>query len=391
MNKSLIAGAIGAVLALPGHAAEIYKSDNTTVSVGGYIKASVMYSDYSDGPAPASSSIGRIYNVPNTIPVTGNSGPDPVLDFTARESRFNLATTSNIDGHTLKTYIEMDFLSGFNGNERVSNSQGPRLRHAYFSYDNWLFGQTFTTFQDTGSLPETADFLGPADSTVFVRQAQIRYTSGNWQFSIENPDTTYTEFGQAGSVEADSAQLPDVVARYNMKGDWGHFMVAGILRQLKADTTDIYGTTHSGETASGYGVSASGLFKVGDKDDFRFMVTAGDGLGRYIALNTFAGAAVKGTGSLDTISTVSAFAAYRHWWNDQMRSTFTLSGSTANNNNNYVAGTVNKKVQSAHVNLMYSPIKPLTFGVEYMFAQRELENGDKGDLSRVQFFGKYAF
>ncbi|WKE67305.1 DcaP family trimeric outer membrane transporter [Gallaecimonas kandeliae] len=392
MNKSLIAGAIGAVLSMPSHAAfELLKTDNTTVTFGGYAKASVMYSKFSDG-TPASNSVGRNYYVPSTVTVcTASCGDNnPVLDFTAKETRFNFGTKTELEGHTLTTYLEMDFLSSYTGDERVSNSNAPRVRHAYFTYDNWLFGQTYTTFQNTGALAETVDFLGPADGTVFNRQVQIRYTSGNWQFAAENPETTYSAYGSTGKVDEDTSVMPDLVARYNMKGDWGHLVVAGLVRQLRADTVDMNGNKQNNQTATGYGISVSGLFKVGSMDDFRFMVSGGDGMGRYVALNAINGANADADGGLNTISTVGGFAAYRHMWNDKLRSTVMYSGTFANNNDSGATG-LTKSVQSWHANIMYSPVKPITFGVEYIFGERKLENGAKGSLDRLQFAAKYVF
>jgi hypothetical protein len=40
---------------------------------------------------------------------------------------------------------------------------------------------------------------------------------------------------------------------------------------------------------------------------------------------------------------------------------------------------------------MYSPTKNLTFGGEYILAEREVENGADGDLNRLQFTSKWAF
>lgn len=46
-------------------------------------------------------------------------------------------------------FIEIDFygeaVSG-GGNELITNSSKPRLRHAYIKYKNVLAGQTWTTF-----------------------------------------------------------------------------------------------------------------------------------------------------------------------------------------------------------------------------------------------------
>jgi hypothetical protein len=43
------------------------------------------------------------------------------------------------------------------------------------------------------------------------------------------------------------------------------------------------------------------------------------------------------------------------------------------------------------VNLLYSPVPPLTFGVEFMHARRALEVGSSGTMDRLQFFGRYDF
>ncbi len=42
-------------------------------------------------------------------------------------------------------------------------------------------------------------------------------------------------------------------------------------------------------------------------------------------------------------------------------------------------------------NLLYSPLPPLTFGVELMRAYRKLEDGTTGKFDRLQFSGEYDF
>ena len=113
-----------------------------TFTYGGYVKLDAMYSDYSDGN-PADGSIGRDFYVPSTTPVNGDSD-DGVFDMHAKQTRFYLGTKGNYDGHELGGRIEMDFLLSPGGNERVSNSYNPRLRHAFITYDKWLFGQTLS-------------------------------------------------------------------------------------------------------------------------------------------------------------------------------------------------------------------------------------------------------
>jgi hypothetical protein len=366
-------------------AAEEAKAKKHTFKVGGYIKADAIYSDYSGGPV-AGSSPGRDFYIPGTVPV-GSEG-ESYLDFTAKESRINFKTTHNLDsGSQITTFIEMDFLLSGQGNERVSNSYAPRLRHAFFTYNNWLFGQTWMTFFNVGALPENLDFVGPAESTIFGRQAMVRYTMGPFQFAAENPETTITPYGGGPRIVADDGQIPDLVARYNYSGDWGSFTAAAIARELRFE--DQAAGIDSNDT--GYGVSLSGKFKVGERDDFRWMASMGSGLGRYIGLNTANGAVLDAQGNLHAIDSAGIFGSYRHFWNEQWRSNLTLGYLKVDNDVALTGEGVTKEASSLHVNIIYSPVPKMDFGVEYIYADREIESGVDGDLSRFQFSAKYAY
>ena len=224
-------GAAG--VALPAVGAEV----TTTFKVGGFVKLDVISSGYDDGDLGAGA-LGRDFYIPSTIPVGGeNESRD--IDFHAKSSRLNFESVMNVDGQKVVGFVEFDFLTT-DGNERVTNAYQPQLRHAYLTYDKWLFGQSWSTFQNVAALPEMLDFIGPTDGTVFVRQAQVRYTRGPWQFSMENPETT---FGDPVAV-SDDGMIPDLVGRYNFSGDWGSLSIAGIYRDLNLEAV----VTAGGET-----------------------------------------------------------------------------------------------------------------------------------------------
>ncbi|SQH76310.1 conserved exported protein of unknown function [Shewanella benthica] len=358
------------------------QAGDTEFKFGGYVKADVMFSDYSNG-APDTSNLSRQFYVPGTIYGNTSNG-NQVVDFQARETRFNFKTSTDLDGHKLTGFIELDFFTHGDGNERVSNSYSPRIRHAFISYDNWTVGQTWTTFQNPGALPENLDFVGAAEGTPFVRQTIVRYTNGGFQFAIENPETTVTPNGGGARITSGSGMVPDFVARYNFKTEGGaKFTVAGLARQLNVEIDNL-------DTQEiGYGVSFTGVIPVGD-DDIKLSATAGDGLGRYMALNYANAGVLDANGEIQTISSYGGFASYRHWWTDQWRSSFTLSGFKADNNEALTGGGVNKESYSAYINLLYSPVKPMTVGVEYMYAENTKQNGDNGELNRVIFSVKYV-
>ncbi|WP_153913734.1 DcaP family trimeric outer membrane transporter [Shewanella sp. TC10] len=365
---------------------------DTEMKFGGYVKADVMFSDYGNG-APDSGSLSRQFYVPGTIYGEEGNG-NQVVDFQARETRFNFKTVSDFDGHKLTGFIELDFMTHTDGNERVSNSYSPRIRQAFISYDNWTVGQTWTTFQNPGALPENLDFVGAAEGTPFVRQAMIRYTNGGFQLAVENPETTVNQYQTASRLTSGSGIVPDVVARYNFKTEGGTAIsVAGILRQLNVEQnlkdSDGDVTQSIDSTEMGYGASIAGVIPVGN-DDFKFSATYGEGLGRYMALNYANAGNLDASGEIQTISSYGGYAAYRHWWNDKWRSSLTVSAFKADNDTMLSSDQVNAESYSSYINLLYSPTKPLTFGVEYMYAMNEREDGSDGDLSRILFSAKYV-
>lgn len=352
---------------------------------GGFVRLDAKFSDYSAGDlAPASA--GTQFYIPGTIPVGTGSGEGPNLNVDAKATRFNFRTDHSLEsGDELSTFIEFDFYLSPGGNERISNSYSPRLRHAFVRYNDWLIGQTWSTFQDVSVLPETMDFIGVPDGTTFMRQPMVRYTNGNWEFALENPETTITPNGGGGRIVADDDGLPDVVARYTIPLDGGHVKIAGLARQLEYDIGGV------SDSESSLSLSVSGKHRIGDDDDIRWMVTTGSGVGRYLGLNTANGAVIDPSGNLEAIDQTGWFLAYRHVWTPQWRSNLMYSALSVDNDVALTGTGVTSDVYSANVNLVYEPIPKLILGAELMFAEREIESGLDGDLTRLIFSAKYIF
>jgi hypothetical protein len=389
-KRRIITGLAGVALlaATSAHSVTIGTFDNTTVKLGGYVKLDALFSDFSEGPV--GTGIGRDFYVPSITPVksAATSSENTYFDMHARQTRVHLGTDSKVGDHKLKSYIEIDFmvLSPSGADERISNSYSPRMRHAFIEFDKWLFGQTWSTFQNTASLPDSVDFIGNTDAGIFIRQPQVRYTRGPWQFSIENPETTVTTAG--GRVVADDNEWPDFVGRYNLKTNNLSLAAAVLLRQLTYNTTGTGGAIDDSESA--YGISITGKYMLG-KDDIRFGVNTGSGMGRYIGLNVANGAIVDANNKLEAIDSTGLFASYRHLWNAKWRSNFMYSRIDIDNNINLTGTGATKSTYSARINLFYSATDKLTFGGEYAHANRELESGADGNLDRLQFTAKLDF
>ena len=308
------------LLALAGTANASYEikiNEQDTLTLGGYIKLDARYVD------------GNINSIVNDYWVgAGNVGDISRTSFRATESRLN---AKYVHGE-VTGFIEMD-LHGGGGNEIISNSSNPRVRHAFIKYKNILAGQTWSTFVNTSALPEAADFGGPLNAVAFIRQGQIRYTEGNFQVAIENPES------DKGDPSQDS--IPDVIAKYTFNGDWGNVSISGLARQLN---------TVGGNSESAFGYGIAGKIKTIGKDDIRFQFHGGE-TGRYVGV-----VAARDLVGEEVEETTSFMVSYRHFWTDDIRSTAFYGNTTTDVADN----------DRSHwgINLFKNYTKELSFGVE---------------------------
>jgi hypothetical protein len=395
---------LGGLLLPRGALAVDWTIGSTKINLGGYVKFDALYSRFSDGAVPQSTT--RDFYVPNGTPIVpiGNIARS-YLDFHAKETRLWFGTQTDFGQHQLGSYVEIDFISGqipqtlvtsvvgttvttaTTGTKVTTNAYNPALRRAYITFDNhWLFGQDWSTFMNTAVLPDTIDFIGPTEGTIFVRQPQIRYTQGDFQFSLETPETTVYAFRTITAVKTDDNYIPDFVARYNLKTGFGDFAIAGLARILK-DANSVGGAD---ESSFGWGGSVTGKIPVLGKDDVRIMFSGGRGPGRYLGLSTLGDAVVNSFTRLHPVWVFDGFVAYRHVWSEEWRSNLILSGLSGFSLYDLGAAAT-RRIGSAAANLLYSPVTKLTLGVEFRFAIRQDLAGDTGNLSRGQFAAKYYF
>lgn len=358
-------------------------SAGTRLSIGGFIKFDASVSD-SDAGQIAEGTAGRMFHLPAAIPVGGQGG-DAYTDFGAQFSRLWIAADHQTDaGDKVKAHLEVDFFGGGSnnlGNEVATNTHGVTLRHAYVSWNRWLAGQTWSNFMDTAALPEAVDFVGVTDGTVFVRQAQVRYTRGDWSFSAENPQTTVLAHGGGSRYNSGDNVLPDFTARWQKKGDWGHVSVAALLRQYKDGE----------ESANGASLSVSGRFNLGPQDDLRYTLNHGKGIGRYLAFGLGPDTLVEADGSLSPLGGSGGFVAWRHAFNPRLRSNLMYAAAHFDNDTDLTGLGITRSTQTLRANLIYSPLPKLDVGAEISWGERQLENGQEGEIKRLQTTVKYSF
>ena len=335
------------------------KIGDTTITFGGFIKADVIFGSNGNG-TPNGYSIA----LPRTLAKAANEGEsDWKTGFSIRESRISIGTkTEDVGGHDWTTYIEMDFNTAEDapGNEVVTNGYNARVRQAFGSWNGWDFGQTYTTFTDLSALPEILN-QGKQAAFIYARQPMLRYNmsapGGKLMVALENPEDGF------GSESYGDQSYPDLVARYQTRGNYGIYSVAALLRHLEDDAAE--------DTKAAGAVSLSARIPTFGRDDLRLQYSYG-ALGRYMGLFTYPDVdrAEQAAGKVEPLNTYGVTAAYRHFWNSAWRSNLSVSHTEIVDDLDFSpAGTLSyfDSSTSVHANLLWSAHKNLTLGLEYAY------------------------
>ncbi len=374
-TKPVTAGDIKGSIKIPG--------TETSLSVGGYAKLDAIYSSVSGGK----DNIGdQLLNV-SSIPVgAARHGENSQITLHAKETRFWFKSFTPSAYGDINTYLELDLFG-------AADSYTPRLRHAYGSMGPFLGGQTWTTFINVAAIPETLDIGSPVGIGI-VRQPLIRWTQPfsfkgaplEFQAALESPQTRLALESLPVIFAPDDNRYPDLMARLNFNPEWGTLSLVGMTRQIRNAPA-----TGGAISAWGGAVSLAGRINTNVLDNLRFTLSYGNVLGRYIAVNTFGDAALDNSGTrLELDNTYSAMLSYQHWWSNRWRSTLAY-GFAQTDLPAFANGGLTRQAQSVHLNLLWSPFLQTTLGLEYIYATRSLENGQYGDLHRVQFSSRFNF
>ncbi len=348
---------------------------DTKLDVGGYVKLDIIHNSRTNGDGNQNNIEFSI----NGIPLDGTEeGEEGQIIFNGRESRFWIKSSTPLEDGTLKTHLEYDFDTN-DGNQVVSNSHHARIRHAYGSYGNWLFGRTWSAFMYLPGLAETNDFGGPMGST-FVRQAQLRYTlpleGGSVTLSAENPESFI-----AGVGPVDDDTMPDIVARYSAKS----WTAAALVRQLVVDN----GAVDESTTAVGF--QLGGVLPMANGDKIGGQLNVGAGIGRYNSLAATFDGYIDNAGKLEALETTAGLIYYQHKWSENSRSNIALGYFSSDDPQELAASAANKEGTSIHINYLWNITKRVRHGIELIRGEREVMNGTEGELTRLQWSTRVLF
>jgi len=333
----------------------------TSLRIYGYAEAHAIH-DFKQTSTP------DVFTDLTYQPLNNAGGLTGQTQWTAQTSRLGFETSTPTSLGTFNTKLEGDFYAYNNdaGRNRF------RLRQAYGEYAGWLIGQTWSTFMDLDDLPETVDFNGPIGAP-FSRVPMIRYTYGDPKagykltFALEDPGSS-----SDGSFPA----WPQAVARYDRAFDGGQFNVRGLVTSVRSDT----------ETKAGYGFGIGGSYKLTDKDVLMGQYTIAEGpINNLYGSN---GYSIAPSGAITFDRNQGVVVGWARTWSEQLRSNVVYGanfGKTATDQAD------NRRLQQFFINMIYSPIKNVELGAEYIYGLRSTFTNGDGTLSRIDLMGRYSF
>ena len=302
-------------------------------------------------------------------PLNNAGGQTSKTQFTAETSRLGFRSSTPGPKGLFTTKVEVDFYSYGADNRNLL-----RLRHAYGEYDGWLIGQTWSTFMDVDDLPETVDFNGPIGAP-FSRRAQVRYAFGDAKSGVRVTLAGEDPADLAGGPSSGN-KVPQLVARLDKTFEWGALNVRAMTHTKRSDT----------ETRRGYGIGVGGSYKLGDKDLLMAQYALVDG--DVDALYGSNGYAIgKTSGAISFDRNQGLVLGYAHVFSPALRSNVALGL----NRGQTVLGASDRMLEEVFVNFIYSPIKNVDLGSEYIWGKRKTFAGQVGSLSRIDLMGRYSF
>ncbi|WP_180113781.1 DcaP family trimeric outer membrane transporter [Acinetobacter sp. YH12063] len=322
----------------------------------------------------------------NKIASTDGNTKDK-LRATAKTTRFGLDFTAPVGGDDkVGGKIEVDF----NG-----SGETIRLRHGYLTFNNWLFGQTTSNFLSSHA-PEMIDFATNVGGGT-TRLPQVRY---NVKLAPQTQLFVAAEEGDSKASAISSVSVTDSVVKYSLPA------LTAKLTQGFADgkgnasaraLVEHHKVQGGNDDELGWGLAAGTTFDVTKQLKINGDVSYVEGNSNYLyGSNTAYVVDANGDIEQNKFTAVQIGATYK--FNEKLRSTLAYGALFADEDTDYAKAfkdvgnnSANKEVQQAWLNVIYTPVKPIDLGVEYVNGKREAFTGKTYKDNRVGLMAKYSF
>ncbi|TCB16549.1 DcaP family trimeric outer membrane transporter [Acinetobacter sp. ANC 5045] len=294
------------------------------------------------------------------------------LRATAKVTRLGLDFNTPVGDNKVGGKVEVDFASA---------AENLRIRHAYLTLNNWLFGQTTSNFLSNHA-PEMIDFNTNIGGGT-ARVPQVRY---NYKLAPATQLFVSAEEGNSSATDSDVTYRAPVLTAKVTQG----FADGKGLASARA-LVEHYKSEAANDDKTGWGAAVGTNYQVAEPLKVSADVSYVKGNSNYLYGNN--SAFVVDGNSIEQNETIGVQVGATYKFSPQLRSTLAYGALFADDGTDYarINDDANEKVQQAWINFIYSPVKPVDLGIEYINGERETFAGEKFSDDRVGFMARYSF
>ena len=354
---------------------------DTEVRFGGFVQLNVLYDTAAMGQKD-----GKFK--PSTIVVPTNPEGNTAVD--VNRSRFIFQSRSKTPWGDAHTFFSTDWAGG------TGMTPTFRMRQFYAHIGGLIFGQANSLFTDAAMWPDTFDTQGP-NGMPNKRRPLVAY---GWSplrkpenliltISVENPSSQVN--GPTGTEATGLVGMPDLVGRIDFNTDLIHLAAAGLLRQIRAESS---ATGVTDDLWAGAGTLAAKLTIPGTNGHV-LAVQATGGNGASTQINDTSGLEQDGvwnetTSSIEGLTSFAFHGAYHFVMTEWLRAN-AIAGYVLSDTVDIQTDDAFKETIYANGNLIFTPISHLDIGLQYYYGQRKNKDDQVGRTHRVMGSAHFAF
>ena len=293
---------------------------------------------------------------------------------TAKTTRLGLDFKTSVNGAEVGGKLESDF---------AGTNDSFRIRQAYLTYENWLIGQTQSNF-----LSNHAPFM--IDFSTNVGGGTTRLPMVRYGFDLTPATQLFLAAEKPNSSAEDiKSSVPTLTAKlaHNFDDKKGNASARALVEVYKDEDVN--------KRKAGWGLAAGTTYQVLDPLKATLDVSYTKGV-NGILYGTNANAAFVDDEDNRNIEQNEIWAVQTGLTYSilpNLKTSLGYGALFADKDSDYadLNPTANKEVQQAWLNLVYSPVKPLEFGIEYVNGERKTFNNEKFKDNRIGLMSKYSF
>ncbi|MGN9711850.1 DcaP family trimeric outer membrane transporter [Acinetobacter variabilis] len=293
---------------------------------------------------------------------------------TAKTTRLGLDFKTSVNGAEVGGKLESDF---------AGTNDSFRIRQAYLTYENWLIGQTQSNF-----LSNHAPFM--IDFSTNVGGGTTRLPMVRYGFDLTPATQLFLAAEKPNSSAEDiKSSVPTLTAKlaHNFDDKKGNASARALVEVYKDEDVN--------KRKAGWGLAAGTTYQVLDPLKATLDVSYTKGV-NGILYGTNANAAFvddEGNRNIEQNEIWAVQTGLTYSILSNLKTSLGYGALFADKDSDYadLNGAANKEVQQAWLNLVYSPVKPLEFGIEYVNGERKTFNNEKFKDNRIGLMSKYSF